>query len=184
MKKIIGVILIICFLITGCGKEQVKENNFKDGNKGEVASNVKSKDEDLKTQNFSFGPKVNQDEVSQETKNQLQGYLDKLGNPEKDNISFNGFSAKFRQDGALVLSVFIRNGYNYTVYNIDAKVDIKKNGEVIATATFKLSRDEFGELNAGESRVWNLVYEPAHILNKTADLEEYILEYSTGYNRK
>ncbi|MPN54853.1 hypothetical protein SDC9_202531 [bioreactor metagenome] len=70
------------------------------------------------------------------------------------------------------------------MYNIDAKVDIKKNGEVIATATFKLSKDEFGELNAGESRVWNLVYEPAHILNKTADLEEYILEYSTGYNRK
>jgi len=183
MKK--GIILIIiCFLFTACGRANENKNNLQNDNKNSVINNESTVKDNLVPQKYTFGPKVKEEEVSEETKKELQTHLNKLGNPEKDNISFNGFSAKFRQDGALVLSVFIRNGYSYIVHDIEAKVDLKKHNEVIATATFNLTEDEFGSLNPGETRVWNLVYEPQHILNKNVDLNEYLLEYSTKYNRK
>lgn len=183
MKKGI-VLVIICFLLTACGRVNENKNDLQSDNNNRVINKESAVKDSLVPQKYSFGPKVKEEEVSEETKKELQVHLNKLGNPEKDNISFNGFSAKFRQDGALVLSVFIRNGYSYTVGDIEAKVDLKKHNEVIASATFNLTEDEFGPLNPGESRVWNLVYEPQHILNKNVDLKEYLLEYSTKYNRK
>jgi SLAP domain-containing protein len=184
MKKMFWMILILALIVVVSGLSYIKSNNINKSSEANEINELNKENKDLPVQRFTFGPNTNEAEVSQETKSELQRYLNALGEVEKNNISFNGFSAKFREDGALVLSVFVRNGYSYSVYDIDAKVDIKKNGEVIASANFILTEKEFGVLNAKDSRVWNLVYENEHILNKNVELKEYVLEYATKYNKK
>ncbi|MEG0774446.1 SLAP domain-containing protein [Clostridium sp.] len=184
MKKMFWMILILALIVVVSGLAYIKNNDINKPSGTNEINEFNKGNENLPVQKFTFGPNINEAEVSEETKRELQEHINALGEVEKDNISFNGFSAKFREDGALVLSVFVRNGYSYSVYDIDAKVDIKKNGEVIASANFNLTEKDFGVLNAKESRVWNLVYENEHILNKNVELKEYVLEYSTKFNKK
>jgi SLAP domain-containing protein len=181
MKKIYWVVAILILVLVVSGIVYDKNSDVNKTNKNNI---VNKEDNNPPMQKFTFGPKVSETEVSEETKNELQKYINELGEPKKDNISFDGFSAKFKEDDALILSVFVRNGYDYSVYNLDVKVDIKNNGEVIASANFKLTEEEFGILNGKESRVWNLVYEPEHVLKKDTELKEYILEYSIKHSKK
>lgn len=174
MKRILSFVLLFCFLITGCTSVNSKNNNSDKANK---------KEDKVIHQKYSFGPNTDSSSVSPEVKDKLQEHIDKLGDPEKDDIIFNGVSAKFQEDGSLELIVFIRNGYSYSVRDIEAKVDVKKNNEVVATANFILSKDVFGILEAKESRIWTLIYKPENVLKHEVNLTEYILEYTTKYNK-
>ena len=164
MGKIVSVLLIFCFIFVGCSSKPISDNKSQN-------------------QKYSFGPRVNENEVTKETKEKLQEYINKLGSPEEDNISFHGISAKFTDDGSLEVVMFVRNGYKKAVWDIKSDIQIKKDNNIIASANFMFTKEEFGVLEKNESRVWTIVYKPEFIKNSNVDLSEYVLEYTSEYKQ-
>ena len=171
MKRVIILISLI-FLLLGCTADKVNSPN-------ESLEEVKPAVEHvLKKQQYSFGPMADLSVIDEKTKQELQSKLNRLGDPVKDKIDFNEISAVYDEDGALFVDIFVRNGYSNPVFNIEATLDVVENGKVIASAPFKFTLDEFGELQEGTSRPWTIYYYPEDVKNRESKLKEYTIEVS------
>lgn len=161
MKKIslILVLIILVAMFTGCRKQ------FKE---------------------YSFGPNVDVTSITQEYKDYLQKQLENTDKAER-GLSFVGYNAEYDDEGGFVVDGFFRNNTGSTVYNISGVITIqtvtKSGGLTIAKAKFTLSEEDFGALENGIARPWQLKYSSDLVVNKVSDLSTYSvnadLEYST-----
>ncbi|MFU0824818.1 SLAP domain-containing protein [Clostridium sp.] len=167
MKRAIMLILVT-FLLVGCMTNKVSSSNEGIQNNNEPVS-----ESTLKKQQYSFGPMADLSRIDDATKQELQNHLDKLGDPPTNRITFNGISAFYNEDGSLLVDIFIRNGYSYSVFNLEATLDIIKDGKIIASAPFYFNVQEFGELPSNVSRPWTILYYPEDIKFKENQLSEF-----------
>lgn len=176
MKKIISLIIIFIILFSGCNSSVAK--SYKD------VDNIKKEQKEQKVvanQQYSFGPAADLSVIDDETKKEIQEFLNKLGDIPKDTISFNSMGIRYLEEGAIVIDLLIRNGYSYPIYNIDAKLDIVVNEEVVASGDFFFSKEDFGVLPANMSRPWSIIYYPEEIKNKEIELENYTIKSTYQY---
>lgn len=186
MKKIAFLIIIMLLISVGCdsaNKDPEKNMNSSSNNSvdNNVDNNVDNKDDKQKdnintlekNQKYSFGPIADLSKIDSATKAKLQDYLNKLGNPEKDTIGFKIIDGYFQEDGTLVLDLFIRNGYDYSIANIESDLEIVNEGKVIASANFELSEEEFGVLKSNESRPWTILFYPEDIVNTETEQKSF-----------
>lgn len=166
MKKGIMFILL-AFLLIGCTAN--KPSNLNNIDKENDTPVVEPEPIERKQQ-YSFGPIADLSRIDDSTKEHLQSYLDKLGDPIKDIITFNGISTFYDDDGYLYVDLFIRNGCSYSVFNINATLDIIEDGHVIASAPFVFTVRDFGELESNMSRPWTILYYPEDVKNINAKL--------------
>ncbi len=176
MKKIISLIAIFIILLSGCNSSAAK--SYKD------VDNIKKEKKEQKVvvnQQYSFGPAADLSAIDDETKKEIQEFLNKLGDMPKDTISFNSMGIRYLEEGSIVIDLLIRNGYSYPIYNIDAKLDIAVNEEVVASGDFFFSKEEFGVLPPNMSRPWSIMYYPEDIKNKEIRLENYTIKSTYQY---
>lgn len=176
MKKIISLIAIFIILFSGCNSSVAK--SYKD------VDNIKKEKKEQKivvNQQYSFGPAADLSAIDDETKKEIQEFLNKLGDMPKDTISFNSMGIRYLEEGSIVIDLLIRNGYSYPIYNIDAKLDIAVNEEVVASGDFFFSKEEFGVLPPNMSRPWSIMYYPEDIKNKEIRLENYTIKSTYQY---
>ncbi len=173
MKRLIFILIIIWVLFIGC-----VANNTDSSNKDINNKNVSSENDDIsKTkQKYSFGPMADLSQINDETKQYLQELINKLGNTKENQIAFNIIDGVFEEDGALVVDLFIRNGYSYSIANISCDFKIIQNGNIIATANFELDEEHFGILSSKDSRPWSLLFFPEDVINKNLKLEGATIE--------
>lgn len=179
MKKMAFFIIIIMLISVGCdssNKDPEKNiNSLSNKNVDNKVNNNDDKDNNINTveknQKYSFGPIADLSKIDNETKVKLQECLNRLGNPEKDTMGFKIIDGYFDQDGALVLDLFIRNGYDYSIANIESDLEIVHEGKVVASANFNLSEEEFGVLKSNESRPWTILFYPEDIVSTEIDLK-------------
>ncbi|WP_163969365.1 SLAP domain-containing protein [Oceanobacillus halotolerans] len=121
---------------------------------------------------------------------QVQYSLNELGDVEKDAIAINGrFQLDSEGKQELVLQVFIRNGYDVPIYNINGDIDVvvtetevDENGEEIevetpiASAYFDLSN--IGTIPAGSTKWWSIRYAEDYLL---VDINNYDLNKEHEY---
>lgn len=176
MKKIISLIAIFMILFSGCNSSVAK--SYKD-----VDSIKKEKKEQkvVVNQQYSFGPAADLSAIDDETKKEIQEFLNKLGDTPKDTISFNNMGIRYLEEGSIVIDLLIRNGYSYPIYNIEAKLDIAVNKEVVASGNFFFSKEEFGVLPPNMSRPWSIMYYQEDIKNKEIRLENYTIKSTYQY---
>lgn len=176
MKKIISLIIIFIILFSGCNSSPAKSYNDDD--------NIKKDQTEQKVvvnQQYSFGPAADLSVIDNETKKEIQEILNKLGDMPKDTISFNSMEIRYLEEGAIVIDLLIRNGYSYPIYNIDAKLDIAVNEEVVASGDFFFAKEEFGVLPPNMSRPWSIIYYREYIENKEIKLENYTIKSTYRY---
>lgn len=172
MKKlIILIILPILVMFFGCSKNITNHSNKDKGNEAPVTD-----DNTAKNQKYSFGPMADTSKIDDETKKYLQSFLNKLGDPAKDKITFEVMSTKYESDGSLVVDVFVRNGNPETVFNIDTTLQLIENNVVIATADFKFNLEDFGNLPKDISRPWTILYYPEDMKNKGIKIKNPIIK--------
>ncbi|KOA18314.1 hypothetical protein CLHOM_32110 [Clostridium homopropionicum DSM 5847] len=173
MKKlIILIILPILVLFFGCSKNNT---NLSDKDKGNEAP-VTDDNNIVKNQKYSFGPMADASKIDDETKRYLQDFLNKLGDPTKDKITFEVMRTKYESDGSLMVDIFIRNGNPETVFNIDTTLQLIENDVVIATADFKFTLEDFGKLPKDTSRPWTILYFPEDMKNKDIKIKNPIIK--------
>lgn len=176
MKKIISLIIIFIILFSGCSSSPAKSYN--DDN------NIKKEQKEQKVivnQQYSFGPAADLSVIDNETKKEIQEFLNKLGDMPKDAISFNSMELRYLEEGAIVIDLLVRNGKKYPIYNIDAKLDIAVNEEVVASGDFFFSKEDFGVLPPNMSRPWSIMYYPEDIKNKEIKLQNYTIKSTYQY---
>lgn len=171
MRRVI-ILILLTFLLLGCTASKVSSPNES------IEKNEPVSEPILKKQQYSFGPMADLSKIDDKTKQELQDQLDRLGDPPKDRVTFNGISAFYDEDGSLVVDLFIRNGYSYPVFNLEATLDIIENGKIIASAPFSFILHDFGELPSNTSRPWTILYYPEDIKDKQSELIEYDIKVS------
>lgn len=165
MRKVI-IMLLLVFSLLGCTANNVSSpNNIEDINPAPEVT--------IKKQQYSFGPMADLSMIDDSTKEGLQNYLDKLGDPSKDTITFNGIDYYYSEDGSLFIDLFVRNGHSYSVFNVNITLDIIQDGKVIASAPFTFTLGDFGELPANMSRPWTILYYPEDIKDKKTKLMKF-----------
>ncbi len=127
-------------------------------------------------QTYTFGRLVDASKISEKTKDELQRIVNSLGDPPKSRITFNGFRTYYGIDDCLNIDVFVRNGYDYAVRNLEATVKIKEGSEIIAATVVSLPTEYFGEIKANSSKVWTITFKQEQILKKGAKLATYTIE--------
>ncbi|MCY6369779.1 SLAP domain-containing protein [Clostridium ganghwense] len=176
MEKIILSIMIFILLFSGCSFSSINSPSNTEDMKKET-----EQQEIIVNQKYSFGPAADLSIIDDKTKKELQEVLNKLGDVPKNTISFNGIEVRAQEDGAIVIDLFIRNGYSCEIYNIDSKLDIIVNEELVASGDFFFSKEEFGVLTSNMSRPWSIMYYPENIKNKEIKLENYIIKSTYQY---
>jgi len=163
--------------------ETVKENND-EGSNEEESEAVATEDEGVPVyQEYSFAPTADLANIDDQTKDELQQILNSLGDPQKGTITFIGFDAVYNNDGSLTITTFVRNGFDYSVYNLEGQIKVQTmDGEIIASGNFTFPEGEFGILDASMSRPWSLTFLPDTIYNSQADLTEYIIQSNINYH--
>ena len=127
-------------------------------------------------QTYTFGRLVDASKISQKTKDELQRILNNLGDPPKNRITFNGFRTYYGKDGSLNIDVFVRNGYDYAVRNLEATLEVKVGTETIAAAVVSMPTEYFGKIQANSSKVWTITFKQEQILKKDAKLDTFTIE--------
>lgn len=176
MKKIISLLTIFIVLFSGCSSSVAK--SYKDDD------NIKKEQKEQQVvvnQQYSFGPAADLSVIDNETKKEIQEFLNTLGDMPKDTISFNSMELRYLEEGEIVIDLVIRNGYSYPIYNIDAKLDIAVNEEIVASGDFFFSEEDFGVLPPNMSRPWSIIYYPEDIKNKGIKLENYAIKSTYQY---
>lgn len=126
--------------------------------------------------------------LSEEILTMVQNALNESGDIQKDTISFVGLqSVDTGEDNKLMLDVFIRNGFEYAVSNLNGDVEVivqevtidedgneQINDITIAKADFKLA--EVGQIPAGSTVTWSLIYNEEFIF--VDDIQQYNLNES------
>lgn len=171
MKKVIILIILPIFLFLGCTTDNIEPSNKVTDNK-----NVNVQQNNIKNQKYSFGPMADLSKIDDQTKKELQVFLNKLGDVPKDKVTFNIMKAEFHEDGSLVIDLFVRNGHPYTIFDIDAKLEVIQEGKTVASANFNFVKEEFGELPANTSRPWSILYFPEDIKDKNINLDKITLK--------
>lgn len=174
MKKIILLLIFILLLFIGC-----TSNNINSSNKNTTDSSTNpngNKNLPVNNQKYSFGPMADLSKIDGETKQQLQDLLNKLGDVEDDQITFHIIDAAFQEDGALILDLFIRNGYPYSIANISCDLQVLEQEDIIASANFELIESEFGVLPAKSSRPWSILFLPEDIVTKEVKSKNYTIK--------
>ncbi len=133
---------------------------------------------------FDLGPGVDMSTVDQESLDQLQQLVNGFGEPTAGQIDFNGVYATYQEDGTLYVEVFVRNGTEHTIYNIESELKVlDANGEeIIASAFFSFPESDFGTLAPGKSRFWTLTFGPEYVYNGSYDLQNYVIQQNSTYN--
>ncbi|ABK60488.1 SLAP domain-containing protein [Clostridium novyi] len=168
MKRILTLMLIsFIFLFTGCGiqKNQNSSNN-----------SLKDKNVPKVNQKYSFGPLADLAKINDKKKEELQNVLNNLGDISKDQVSFNPINARFNQDGSLIVDLFIRNGHEESIFNIDVRLNLIENGRVVASAPFSFTKEEFGVLESNNSRPWSILYYPEDLKEKNIKIDSISIE--------
>lgn len=168
MKRILTLMLIlVVFLFTSCGiqnNQNSSNNSLKDKNVPKI------------NQKYSFGPLADLAKINDKKKEELQNLLNGLGNVSKDKVSFNPINARFNKDGSLIVDLFIRNGHEESIFNIDVRLNLIEDGRVVASAPFSFIREEFGVLEPNTSRPWSILYYPEDLKEKNIKIDKISIE--------
>jgi len=172
MKKLIVLIILpILLLFFGCSKNNTNPSDEDKGNEAPVTDENNT----IKNQKYSFGPMADLSKIDNETQKYLQDFLNKLGDPPKDKITFEIMKTKYESDGSLIIDVFIRNGNQETVFNIDTTLQLVENDVVIAIADFNFTVEDLGKLPQDTSRPWTILYYPEDMKNKDIKINNPII---------
>lgn len=132
--------------------------------------------------------------IPEATLAQVQQALNGLGNPPRGTITFNGFYVyqELLSSGTFQVDVFVRNGFDYPVSNINGDVLVtikKKNGAgqekdiEVAKAYFDVSF--LGTIQPGSTKLATLIFYPEAVKvdNLTElDFTMYYLHTNMYYN--
>lgn len=168
MKRMLTLIIIsFIFLLTGCVAQKnpnSSNNSLKNNNVSQV------------NQKYSFGPVADLAKINDKKKEELQSVLNGLGDIPKDKILFNSINARFNQDGSLIVDLFVRNGHEESIFNIDVRLNLIEDGKVVASAPFSFTREEFGVLESKNSRPWTILYYPEDLKEKNIKIDSISIE--------
>jgi SLAP domain-containing protein len=203
MKKITAVLLPLLFLLLlgACSDQEVAkdeeaktaEATKEETNPDKETTAEETEEPSLKEQPIEFSEEV-LESASEETINKVKNVLNTLGDAPKDTITFNGMYVyeEEKENGVLKMDVFIRNGFDFPVDNLngDVSVTIKHKNEEgkeidleIADANFDLSN--VGTLQAGSTKVWTLIFNSEHVLVDNLEefkFDEYTVSTNINYN--
>ncbi|MCY6355450.1 SLAP domain-containing protein [Clostridium sp. ZS2-4] len=185
MKKITSLIVIFIILFSGCNSSAAKSykdgDNIKKQQKEQQEQKEQKEQKAVINQQYSFGPAADLSVIDDETKKEIQEFLNKLGDVPKDTISFNSMGLRYLEEGEIVIDLLVRNGYSYSIFNLDVKLDIVVNEEVVASENFFFSKEDFGVLPPNMSRPWSIIYYPEEIKNDKIKLENYTIKSTYQY---
>lgn len=171
MKRAI-ILISLTFFLLGCTADKVSSPN------NDLKNNMAVENHISKQQHYSFGPIADVSKIDKKTKEELQNKLNSLGDPIRDKLTFYVLDCYYDEDGGLFVDVFIRNGYSYPVFNINATLDIINGDQLVATADFDFTSEEFGSLSENDSRPWTIYYYPEDIKNKETNLSQVEIHVS------
>lgn len=203
-----GMIICILLLLVACGNKETESaaKRVKGDNQTDVTESIQNeKTEEIESaesgkmeegndnsqvaiekvpvyQEFDFGPNIDLATIPDENKNDLQKILNEYGDPSEGDVEVEGFYAGYDEKGGIELRGFIRNGTMHNIFDIQGPINLEKSdGEIIASADFVFTKEEFGVLSPGKSRVWGMYFLPEYVNTLDADLTQYRITFTLKY---
>jgi accessory Sec system S-layer assembly protein len=117
-----------------------------------------------------------EDSLPASEKENLKKMVEKLGNPQKDELNFTGLNAHLLENGNLTISLLIRNGYerNVNIEKLPLQL-IDAAGDTVAEGQFNI-----GELEvlANTTKPWTFVFPASLIQKENPDLSKWNVRVS------
>lgn len=109
--------------------------------------------------------------LSSEQKDGLTQMVASLPKLKEREVNFSGFQAKPQENGALAISLFIRNGHSQhiTLESLPLEV-LDADNALVARGSFKL---DSLEVKANTSKPWTFIFPNDMILNETPDFSRW-----------
>lgn len=126
-------------------------------------------------QNFGFGGQ--QDTLSENSQSILNRFLENLPKVQRGQYDFSKFSIGINEDGELIISVVVRNGFNLPLSIEKLPVTIiNEEGSKVFSTIFEVQNFE---VKPGEAKLLNLNCNIGIKLNKDMDLSNWELIFKS-----